>query len=96
MSGRAAAAAFYPLGLFKAILRGMQLTQDAHEGVKSLQDDEYDAVLSMTVNSLQAPSSEGCADATGATEPTDSIPCVNGGLEKITYDPVHFKKIYVD
>ena len=96
MSGRAAAAAFYPLGLFKAIRRSMQLTQDAHEGVKSLSDDEWDAVLPMNVTSLQDPSSHGGANATGAGDQTGSIPCANGGLERITNDPVHVKKVYVD
>ena len=45
LSGRAAEAAFYPLRLLKAILRGMQLTRDQDHHVRSLRWDDWSVGL---------------------------------------------------
>ena len=40
LAGRAAEAAFYPLGLYNAILKGMRLTSDAMSNTRDLHDEE--------------------------------------------------------
>ena len=51
LGGRAADAAFYPLPLLKAIIRGMADTKDAVDSVSSLSQNDWDVVLSLSLDS---------------------------------------------
>ena len=49
LGGRAAEAAFYPLGLLKAILQGMSDTEHTRESIPDMTKDEYGVTLCMTM-----------------------------------------------
>ena len=92
MGGRAADAAYYPMGLPKAILKGMQLTRDARCTARALEDEGWDAVLSLRINAVleheEAVQQEDL--------PSGTLPRAGGGHVHITYDPLQFKTTYYD
>ena len=93
VDGRAADSAFYPLGLMKAILRGMQLTRDATQKTKDMQEEEYDTVLSLSINAL-SPETHTTTDNKPLA--TDTMPSVDGNPVPIFFEPVHFRETYLD
>ena len=93
MSGRAAAAAFYPLKLLKAILSGIQATRDAQHCTSALSDDRWDLGLVMSATPVDPDTAQQLPEA---TQNTSQIPNVYGGYTKITYDPVNFREVYLD
>ena len=90
MSGRAAAAAFYPLRLLKAILRGMGRASDSIQQVQAIAEEEYDTHLLM---SMTPP--EPLPDHSQAV-PESSLPKQGGGTVRIRYEACNFKQSYVD
>ena len=74
MGGRAAGAAFYPMGLLRAILRGMQLTRDAQNTARTLENDDWDAVLSLQINAVEQDDGEHVHGEQRADLPTGSLP----------------------
>ena len=93
MSGRAANASFYPMGLLKAILKGMQMTRDAQHTAKALEDEGWDAVLSLSINAVHEEHEDAVQDE---EPPSGTLPRAGGGHVNITYDPIHFKTTYYD
>ena len=75
LSGRAEAAAFYPLPLLKAILQGMHDQAHSTQAVAKLTDDSYDASLLMTA----APKTVADASAQSVATPVPSVLPVEGG-----------------
>ena len=92
--GRAAEAAYYPLRLLRAILRGIQLTRDQTHHVQSLLWDDWDVGLLMSAvpveNDLQQTSTK-----TNNDEPPheSEIPNMDGGKTHIRYDPINGRDV---
>ena len=108
VGGRAADAAFYPPKLLRAILRGMALTRDAHNGVRLLCENEKNFIDSFNsfvaaipresaIPKSTAPSDSADADPTDSGKPrTSSLPLVGGGTLPIEYASHNFKAVYRD
>ena len=93
MSGRAAAAAFYPLPLLKAILKGMNATREAVQCVQALVEDEWDVVLSMSAKEVAQDEQQ---QAETSEIKQSSIPLEGGGTYRIEYKAENFKPRYLD
>ena len=91
--GKAAAAAFYPLKLLKAILSGIQATRDAQKCITSLTDSRWDLGLVMSASPIDPDSAQQIPEASSNRS---KIPNVDGGFTQITYDPVNFREVYLD
>ena len=76
LSGRAAAAAFYPLPLLKAILQGVSDTTKADQAIASMITDEYDTQLLMIISPVLP---EGEKVESAKHEP-GTLPCEDGGV----------------
>ena len=92
LSGRAAGAAFYPLKLMKAILRGISRTADATQSLQSLQEEEYDTHLLMSIAPLDnsLPSHDPASSADSNSGSSSTLPIQGGGQVRIDYQPCHF------
>ena len=106
MGGRAAAAAFYPPQLLRAIIRGMAKTKDVKMGIHAL----VDSLNSIIATIPRAPSQSNTTahndstgldapvtdDSTDDDEQTSSIPLTAGGKLQIKYSAHNFKTSYKD
>ena len=101
IGGRAAAAAFYPPRLLRAIILGMARTRDRVRGVRALNQDDADlqhAILAMAKplsdsDDDDEPNSEQC---NSVTTKVSSIPLRSGGTLPISYQDHNFKSEYKD
>ena len=103
VGGRAAAAAFYPPDLLRAILRGIAMTRDAMNGVKMIRQNEQNLCDSLNsfVNALRGEpdpmnttaqiDSEGFAANNEGGVRESSIPLVGGGSIPVRYFDHNFK-----
>ena len=91
LAGRAAAAAFYPLPLLRAILQGVADTTKADQSVASMLLEEYDTQLLMSISPVTSPD----APDSSKHEP-GTMPCEGGGKVRIQYSPTDFKATYLD
>ena len=111
LSGRAAAAAFYPLPLLKAILQGVADTARLDSSVADMSSSEYDTSLLLSIAAVspdekvatQASKVSGSAGAATNSEnfsKTDlepgSLPVEGGGTVNIHYAAKDFKDVYLD
>ena len=90
MGGRAAAAAFYPLQLLKAILQGISDTQEALHTVNTMYQEAWDTELLLSLENSPSPGSK------TASFPDGSLPVQGGGSVRIKYEPHQFKSQYLD
>ena len=90
VGGRAAAAAFYPLKLIKAMLLGMRDTADAKSKLLDQARESRDVVNAVSDSAGAVP---GVAGAT--TIPlTSQVPFVKGKMRDISYDDCNFRAKY--
>ena len=82
-SGRCAAAAFYPMPLVRAIIKGIRLQKNISKSVVS----SFAMVPTEYVNSMTD---------SGEVAPTSKCPKVNGGHVEISFDSRNFKPLYRD
>ena len=105
IGGQAAAAAFYPAPLLRAILKGMADTKNSLGGVKMITGNERNVIdtlntfvaaipRKMTDDNTTAPTALGGKDSNDAEVCTSSIPLRNGGSIPIQYKDENFKTIY--
>ena len=93
LGGRAAAAAFYPLRLLKAILNGMQATRNARYCATALSDSRWDVGLIMSATPVTPDSAQQAPDP---SPDRSQLPNVECGFTHIHYDPVNFREVYLD
>ena len=92
VGGRAAAAAFYPLELIKAMLLGMRDTADAESKLLERTRESRDVVNAVSDGAGAIP-----AVAEATTIPLASkVPFVDGKMCDISYDDCHIRVKYVD
>ena len=92
VGGRAAAAAFYPLKLIKAMLLGMRDTAHAESKLLDQTRESRDVVNAISDSAGAIP-----AVAEATTIPlTSKVPFVNGKMCDISYDDCNFRVKYVD
>ena len=110
MSGRAAAAAFYPPQLLRAIIRGMARTRDIKLGVHTLMDSLNSLIAAIPRTSSQhnttaqldstgpdvQPTDDSTSNTDDGKERTSSIPLMAGGSLKVKYSAHNFKTTYRD
>ena len=96
--GRARDAAFYPMPLVEAILKGIALTADSDakiiaslNGIRSMEENHNDIVNAVTGSSATIPNTK-----VSNAVPTSSIKRVTGGVLPIAYHQDQFKQKYVD
>ena len=88
MAGRAAAAAFYPVKLLRAIVRGMANTKAEVDGVKALENDNWDMAMKISKTT-----NDGCKSAADVSIGTSStIPLKGGGSHKVDYRTENVKE----
>ena len=91
VGGRAEAAAFYPLGLVRAILQGIRLTAIAKGAAIDHRADEREAIHAvMNSNSKNTPW------ASGTIAPDSAVKLLKGGVLPIGYSSENFKHQYLD
>ena len=103
LGGRAAAAAFYPPPLLRAILKGMALTRDNALGVKMIMNHQRELAENHRLHSCAVVDAksvdEPTGDATnsaGTTTAATAIPLTGGGEIPISYEAHNFKSTYQD
>ena len=88
VSGRCAAAAFYPRGLVRAILRGIRDTLKVHKAMQNDIEGSRRAIMAMaiSVSGVNVTSKEkpGKLGVTGITK-------IDGGTLKLNFEDGHFK-----
>ena len=99
MGGRAAAAAFYPPKLLKAIVLGMARTRDVANGLRLLAEDKKK--LQHEISALMKPSHNNNDEPNSDTIKTkkakvSSLPLHGGGTLPLTYDDHNFKEAHKD
>ena len=92
VGGRCKDAAFYPLGLIKAMLMGMKDQSDLDNSTAHLVKESRDLVNAVTSSAGSLPT----IGNTGGNELSSSVPYVNGGKCIIGYKNENFKDRYID
>ena len=92
VGGRAAAAAFYPLPLIRAILKGMRDTAIAEGGNLDFRTDEINAIQAVKITSKAAPTEPA---KTGSSD-SSQVTMVSGGVLPIGYKDENYKTKYLD
>ena len=92
VGGRCKDAAFYPLGLIKAILMGMRDQADFDRSSKNLSHEEQALIHAISNSAGMIPSKEGV----DATPLTSAVPYTNGKKCIIAFKEENFKVKYVD
>ena len=99
--GRPANAAFYPIELVEAILRGIRDTADA-EGVREEpeHDDKVLCAMAAAAQNVGDDLDDGEHEledlASAETDSKDSLPQQHGGKTEISYNDINVKAKYVD
>ena len=89
--GRAAEAAFYPLALIRAILRGIRATADAENRVTDSKIEQRELINAMSMSHGAVPMPQSHVEL-----PSSFITRTNGGKIKINYGDENFKFKYMD
>ena len=92
MSGRCAAAAFHPLGLVRAILRGMKNTTVAEQHAFYRHYDERQLANAVTMASGAIP----MVTPATTTSLTSQAPFTSGETCEVRYSEDNFKAKYID
>ena len=92
VGGRAAAAAFYPLKLIKAMLLGMRDTANAESKLLDRTRESRDVMNAVSESAGAIP---GVAAATTIPR-TSQVPFVKGKMCDVSYDDCNFRAKYVD
>ena len=90
VGGRAAAAAYYPLGLIRTILQGIRNTALAEGAGMNTRADETDAIQAVIDSNGEIPW------ASGIIAPDSAVKLLKGGTLPIGYRTEHFKHQYLD
>ena len=91
IGGRCADAAFYPLGLVKAILTGIQNTSHALRAKKEAVTDRLKLLAAVANSAGTIPLSDSVEVGPGS-----SVKSVKGGVLPIGYHPQNFRPKYID
>ena len=91
VGGRCAEAAFYPLGLIKAILSGMQATTQADQLQDQMHEERKALLAAITDSAGKIP-----VETDSDVGPPSSLKRVAGGILPVGYHPQNFRAKYVD
>ena len=106
VGGRAAKAAFYPLGLIRAILNGIRNTALAEGASEGIHKDQRVAINAMKYCASEQAAIQAVMNSDGrpgqiqfetsTVAPDSSVKLVKGGMLPVSYTSDHFKPKYLD
>ena len=106
VGGRAANAAFYPLGLIRAILNGIRNTALAEGASEGIHKDQRVAINAMKHCALEQATIDAVMNSDGrpgqiqfeasTVAPASAVKMVKGGMLPVSYTSDHFKPKYLD